>query len=84
VLQTEPRTKAPPLAPVPPPFDKVLTGHQLRATFRPLCADWQACAELLAHVDPADAERALVTRLTSYLDALADVLAEATIGREAA
>ena len=83
-VMSEPDAQACPAAPSPSrsAFDRLLTGHQLRAAFGPLRADWQACVELLAHVDPADAERTLVTRLTSYLDALADVLAEATVGGE--
>jgi len=72
-------------APTPRPFDRLRSRGDLLAAFEPLVDDFGACLELVADLDPTDAEGALTTRIASYLDALADALGSAVpVARRAA
>ncbi len=60
--------------PTPAPFDRLRSRAQLLDAYAALVDDFAACLELAADLDPQDAEAALCTRLTTYLDAMADAL----------
>ena len=68
---------APAQAPTPRPFDRLRSRGDLLAAFVPLADDFGACLELVADLDPKDAEAALCTRMVTYLDCLADALGSA-------
>jgi hypothetical protein len=55
----------------------ILCRTQLLEAFGPLVADFEACLQLTADLAPQEAEAALTTRVTSYLDVLCDALGSA-------
>ena len=63
--------------PTPPPFDRLRSRAELLDAYGPLVDDFAACLELVADLDPQDAEAALCTRMVTYLDCLADALGTA-------
>jgi hypothetical protein len=58
-------------------FDRLLRRADLLAAYEPLVADFSAALELIADLDPEDAEAALASRMSTYLDVLADALGAA-------